>query len=68
MAPSPLDNDVQRKERIGDTPSTFRDEETRGFLREVDGALGAVLATTPARSTWSPRPPRSRCWTRSARR
>ncbi len=43
----PLENDVQRKERKGDTPSTFTDEETRGFLREVDGALAAVLAVTP---------------------
>ncbi|MFJ9950122.1 chemotaxis protein [Kitasatospora sp. NPDC091207] len=37
------DWDVERKERIGDVPSTFRDEETRRFLREADTALAAVL-------------------------
>ncbi|MFD3486651.1 chemotaxis protein [Streptomyces sp. NPDC058665] len=39
--------DVEREERIGDTPSTFTDEETRKFLRSVDDALTAVLATRP---------------------
>lgn len=39
--------DVEREERIGDTPSTFRDEETRQFLRSVDQAVGAVLARRP---------------------
>ena len=39
--------DVERKERIGDVPSTFRDEQTRHFLREVDTALGAVLEAEP---------------------
>ncbi|MFB7617260.1 chemotaxis protein [Kitasatospora sp. NPDC056181] len=48
----PLDHvgpdwDVERKERIGDVPSTFRDEETRRFLREADTALGAVLDADP---------------------
>ncbi|MEV0787300.1 chemotaxis protein [Streptomyces sp. NPDC050423] len=41
-APNP-----QREERIGDTPSTFSDEETRHFLRTVDEKLRAVLATDP---------------------
>ncbi|MFD8968099.1 chemotaxis protein [Streptomyces sp. NPDC059568] len=39
--------DVEREERIGDTPSTFTDEETRKFLRSVDDAVGAVLARRP---------------------
>ncbi|MFD7863156.1 chemotaxis protein [Streptomyces sp. NPDC057682] len=37
----------QREERIGDTPSTFSDEETRQFLRTVDEALRGVLAGDP---------------------
>ncbi|MER5985986.1 chemotaxis protein [Streptomyces sp. NPDC001787] len=37
----------QREERIGDTPSTFSDEETRQFLRTVDEALRGVLAADP---------------------
>lgn len=41
-APNP-----QREERIGDTPSTFSDEETRQFLRTVDEKLRAVLAADP---------------------
>ncbi|AXE76147.1 chemotaxis protein [Streptomyces atratus] len=41
-APNP-----QREERIGDTPSTFSDEETRNFLRTADEKLRAVLATDP---------------------
>ncbi|MER5274936.1 chemotaxis protein [Streptomyces sp. NPDC002809] len=41
-APNP-----QREERIGDTPSTFSDEETRQFLRTVDEKLRGVLATDP---------------------
>ncbi|WP_327365599.1 baeRF3 domain-containing protein [Streptomyces sp. NBC_01217] len=41
-APNP-----QREERIGDTPSTFSDEETRNFLRTVDEKLRAVLAADP---------------------
>ncbi|ARF52966.1 chemotaxis protein [Streptomyces gilvosporeus] len=36
--------DPQRKERIGDTPSTFRDEETKAFLRQADIETGKVLA------------------------
>ncbi|MFC6600347.1 chemotaxis protein [Kitasatospora paranensis] len=39
--------DVQHKERVGDQPSTFRDEDTRRFLRTVDAALAAVLADDP---------------------
>ncbi|MFB7669222.1 chemotaxis protein [Kitasatospora sp. NPDC056138] len=38
------DPDAERQERIGDVPSTFRDEQTRQFLREADTAAGAVLA------------------------
>ncbi|MEV7496333.1 chemotaxis protein [Streptomyces anulatus] len=37
----------QREERIGDTPSTFSDEETRNFFRTVDEKLRAVLADDP---------------------
>ncbi|MGW1848468.1 baeRF3 domain-containing protein [Streptomyces sp. NPDC001966] len=37
----------QREERIGDTPSTFSDEETRTFLRTVDEKLRTVLAEEP---------------------
>ncbi|MFJ1898929.1 chemotaxis protein [Streptomyces sp. NPDC088115] len=37
----------QREERIGDTPSTFSDEDTRQFLRTVDEKLRGVLATDP---------------------
>ncbi|WP_329201845.1 baeRF3 domain-containing protein [Streptomyces sp. NBC_01435] len=40
-------SDPQREERIGDTPSTFSDEETRTFLRTVDEKLRAVLAADP---------------------
>ena len=39
--------DVQRVERVGNVPSTFRDERTRQFLRAVDDALGAVLKSDP---------------------
>ncbi|MFC9324352.1 chemotaxis protein [Kitasatospora sp. NPDC057015] len=39
--------DVERKERIGDVPSTFRDEQTRHYLREADAALAAVLEAEP---------------------
>ncbi|MEV1049442.1 chemotaxis protein [Streptomyces sp. NPDC049916] len=37
----------QREERIGDTPSTFSDEETRTFFRDVDDKLRTVLADDP---------------------
>nr|BFD86404.1 hypothetical protein StreXyl84_58050 [Streptomyces sp. Xyl84] len=39
--------DAERQERIGDAPSTFRDERTRQFLRETDTAMGAVLREHP---------------------
>ncbi|WLW57703.1 chemotaxis protein [Streptomyces sp. YU58] len=35
--------DAERQERIGDLPSTFRDEDTRHFLRDADTAMGKVL-------------------------
>ncbi|MEV6749889.1 chemotaxis protein [Streptomyces sp. NPDC051080] len=40
-------SDPQREERVGDTPSTFSDEETRNFLRTVDEKLRTVLAEDP---------------------
>ncbi|MET9732036.1 chemotaxis protein [Streptomyces sp. NPDC006458] len=39
--------DPERRERIGDNPSTFRDEDTRRFLRDADTALGAILRAAP---------------------
>ncbi|MEU9187135.1 chemotaxis protein [Streptomyces sp. NPDC048484] len=39
--------DVEREERIGDVPSTFRDEETRRFLRDADTGLAGVLRSAP---------------------
>jgi len=42
-----VDFDPERQERIGDTPSTFEDEDTRTFLREVSEAAGTVLAADP---------------------
>lgn len=47
MTPPEETWDVEREERIGDTPSTFTDEETRKFLRSVDDAFTAVLAARP---------------------
>lgn len=41
------DFDPERQERIGDAPSTFRDEGTRRFLREADAAMGGVLRARP---------------------
>jgi hypothetical protein len=41
------DPDAERKERIGDLPSTFQDEATRQFLREAHQKLRAVLAADP---------------------
>ncbi|MFJ9536033.1 chemotaxis protein [Streptomyces sp. NPDC101225] len=43
----PENFDAERKERIGDVPSTFRDEDTRHFLREADAAMGMVLREAP---------------------
>ena len=37
------DPDSERKERIGDLPSTFRDEQTRQFLRQAGEAASPVL-------------------------
>ncbi|MEH0401179.1 chemotaxis protein [Streptomyces sp. NPDC053741] len=37
----------QRKEQIGDTPSTYSSEDARNFLRSVDEQLRAVLAADP---------------------
>jgi hypothetical protein len=42
-----VDFDPERQERIGDTPSTFDDEETRHYLREVTEAVAAVQAVDP---------------------
>lgn len=42
-----VDFDPERQQRIGDMPSTFNDETTRKFLREVAEAAGAVLAADP---------------------
>jgi len=39
--------DAERQQRIGDLPSTFRDEGTRQFLREADTAMSAVLREEP---------------------
>ncbi|WP_328540162.1 baeRF3 domain-containing protein [Streptomyces sp. NBC_00344] len=47
VTPEELENDVQREEQVGDVASTFRDEETRRYLREVDTALAAALAAEP---------------------
>ncbi|MFD3652036.1 baeRF3 domain-containing protein [Streptomyces sp. 24-1644] len=41
-APNP-----QREERIGDTPSTFSNEDTRQFLRTVNERLRTLLAADP---------------------
>ncbi|MGW1161464.1 baeRF3 domain-containing protein [Streptomyces sp. NPDC002513] len=39
--------DAERREQIGDTPSTFRDEGTRHFLREADAAMARLLRQDP---------------------
>lgn len=39
--------DAERQERIGDLPSTFRDEGTRHFLRDADTAMGRLLREDP---------------------
>ncbi|MFE7510456.1 chemotaxis protein [Streptomyces sp. NPDC057540] len=41
------DPDAERKERVGDLPSTFQDEDTRTFFREAHRALRTVLASEP---------------------
>ncbi|MGP2436138.1 baeRF3 domain-containing protein [Streptomyces sp. JW3] len=47
MTREPEDFDPERMERIGDAPSTFRDERTRQFLRDADTALARLLRTRP---------------------
>lgn len=39
--------DAERLQRIGDMPSTFRDEDTKHFLRDADTAMAAVLRDEP---------------------
>ncbi|MFJ6725221.1 chemotaxis protein [Streptomyces sp. NPDC091281] len=39
--------DAERRERVGDEPSTFRDEDVRHFLREADTAAGRLLRESP---------------------
>ncbi|MFJ8331734.1 chemotaxis protein [Streptomyces sp. NPDC094437] len=39
--------DAERQQRIGDVPSTYRDEDTRHFLREADTAMSALLRRHP---------------------
>ncbi|GAA2297322.1 chemotaxis protein [Streptomyces kunmingensis] len=39
--------DSERKERVGDLPSTFHSEETRQFFRDADLALADVLGSEP---------------------
>ncbi|MFE9835586.1 chemotaxis protein [Streptomyces sp. NPDC005551] len=41
------DPDPERQERVGDLPSTFRDEQTRHFLRDADTAVSALLREHP---------------------
>ncbi|MFD3307078.1 chemotaxis protein [Streptomyces sp. NPDC058656] len=47
MTRSLEDPDAERQERIGDLPSTFRDERTRHFLRDGDTALAGLLRGDP---------------------
>ncbi|MCF3132400.1 baeRF3 domain-containing protein [Streptomyces olivochromogenes] len=47
LARSRANFDAERRMQIGDNPSTFRDEDTRHFLREADTALAAVLRDDP---------------------
>ncbi|MFJ9709087.1 chemotaxis protein [Streptomyces sp. NPDC101234] len=39
--------DAERREQIGDMPSTFRDEDTKHFLRDADTAMAALLREDP---------------------
>ncbi|MFD3944386.1 chemotaxis protein [Streptomyces sp. NPDC058579] len=41
------DPDAERKEQIGDVPSTFQDEQARQFLREAHEAMRLVLSSSP---------------------
>ncbi|MFF2655193.1 chemotaxis protein [Streptomyces sp. NPDC058045] len=45
MSRSLEDPDAERKEQVGDLPSTFRDEQTRHFFRDAGTALAALLRT-----------------------
>ncbi|MGX1547279.1 baeRF3 domain-containing protein [Streptomyces adustus] len=47
MTRGPENFDAERQERIGDQPSTFRDEGTRHFLREADIAMSRILRGSP---------------------
>ncbi|MFD8381988.1 chemotaxis protein [Streptomyces sp. NPDC059679] len=48
LEPEPTRNeDVEREERVGDVPGPYDDEGTRTYLRQVDAALDALLATDP---------------------
>lgn len=47
MVRSAQNFDAERQEQIGDVPSTFRDEDTRHFLREADAAMAALLRERP---------------------
>ncbi|MGC5345601.1 chemotaxis protein [Streptomyces sp. DT171] len=42
-----LEPNPQREERIGDTPSVYRNEDTRQFMRAVDENLRAALTADP---------------------
>ncbi|MGI5373034.1 chemotaxis protein [Streptomyces sp. CA-251387] len=39
--------DPERREQIGDSPSKFRDEDTRHFLKDADSAMSAILRRDP---------------------
>ncbi|MGW2613706.1 baeRF3 domain-containing protein [Streptomyces sp. NPDC001500] len=39
--------DAERRQRIGDQPSTFRDEDTRHFLREAEAAVARLQREDP---------------------
>jgi peptide subunit release factor 1 (eRF1) len=47
LTPEPVQSDPERLERIGDTPSVYQDETTRGFLRRVDDAVAKLLGEEP---------------------
>ncbi|MFH8801943.1 chemotaxis protein [Streptomyces sp. NPDC017936] len=47
MVRSPMHFDAERMERVGNPPSTFRDEGTRHFLRDADTALARLLRQDP---------------------
>ncbi|MDX3231417.1 chemotaxis protein [Streptomyces sp. ME19-01-6] len=48
LEPEPTYNeDAEREERIGNVPGPYDDEGTRTYLRQVDTAVDALLATDP---------------------